>query len=115
MSGPKRNPRKSRQDDDGSPRQDPKRNQLLDALSALELARIREHLEAVDMPLGGVVYESGRPLAHVYFPIDCVVSLLYVLENGASAEIAVVGNEGVVGISLFMAGQTTPSRAMLRS
>ncbi len=67
------------------------------------------------MPLGHVLYESGRQLAHVYFPTDCIVSLLYVLENGASAEIAVVGNEGLVGISLFMGGQTTPSRALVQS
>ena len=93
----------------------PKQNHLLDALSAAELKRIRRHLEPVDMPLGDVVYESGRHLEHVYFPTDCIVSLLYVLENGASAEIAVVGNEGVVGVSLFMGGETTPSRAVVQS
>ena len=94
---------------------DPKQNRLLDALSATELKRLRRHLEPVDMPLGDVVYESGRHLEHVYFPTDCIVSLLYVLENGASAEIAVVGNEGVVGVSLFMGGETTPSRAVVQS
>ena len=93
----------------------PKQNGLLDALSAAELRRIRRHLEEVDMPLGDVVYESGRQLDYVYFPTDCIVSLLYVLENGASAEIAVVGNEGVVGISIFMGGETTPSRAVVQS
>ena len=93
----------------------PKKNLLLDALSATEFRRIRKHLEQVDMPLGKVVYESGRQLDHVYFPTDCIVSLLYVLENGASAEIAVVGNEGVVGVSLFMGGETTPSRAVVQS
>jgi CRP-like cAMP-binding protein len=67
------------------------------------------------MPLGDVVYESGRQIDHVYFPTDSIVSLLYVLENGASAEIAVVGNEGVVGVSLFMGGETTPSRAVVQS
>ena len=67
------------------------------------------------MKLGHVLYESGVALQHVYFPADCIVSLLYVMENGASAEIAVVGNEGMVGISLFMGGETTPSRAVVQS
>ena len=69
----------------------------------------------VEMPLGKVLYESGDTLRHVYFPIDCIVSLLYVLENGASAEISVVGNEGLIGIALFMGGETTPSRAIVQS
>jgi CRP-like cAMP-binding protein len=72
-------------------------------------------LEAVTMPLGEVLYESGDRLSHVYFPTTSIVSLLYVMEDGASAEIAVVGNEGLVGISLFMGGQTTPSRAVVQS
>jgi len=93
----------------------PKQNLLLAALSATELKRLRRHLEPVDMSLGEVVYESGLHQDFVYFPTDCIVSLLYVLENGASAEIAVVGNEGVVGISLFMGGETTPSRAVVQS
>jgi CRP-like cAMP-binding protein len=93
----------------------PKQNRLLAALSAVELKRIRRHLEPVDMPLGDVVYESGRQLDHVYFPTNSIVSLLYVLESGASAEIAVVGNEGVVGVSIFMGGETTPSRAVVQS
>jgi CRP-like cAMP-binding protein len=93
----------------------PEKNKLLEALSAAERERLRPDLEAVVMPLGEVVYESGRSLEHVYFPTDSIVSLLYVLENGASAEIAVVGNEGIVGISLFMGGESTPSRAVVQS
>ena len=93
----------------------PTENHLLAALSAAELKRLRPHLEPVPMPLGQVVYESGRLLDHVYFPTSSIVSLLYVLENGSSAEIAVVGNEGLVGISLFMGGETTPSRAVVQS
>ncbi len=91
------------------------RNDLLAALSSAELERMSAHLEAVDMPLGEVVYESGRNIDYVYFPTTCIVSLLYVLENGASAEIAVVGHEGLVGISIFMGGETTPSRAVVQS
>lgn len=90
-------------------------NQLLAALSKSELKRLRPHLEPVDMELGQVVYESGRKLKHVYFPLDCIVSLLYVLRDGASAEIALVGHEGVVGVSIFMGGETTPSRAVVQS
>ena len=93
----------------------PRQNGLLAALSAVELKRIRRQLELVDMPLGKILYEPGRLLEYVYFPVDCIISLLYVLENGASAEIAVVGNEGVLGISLFMGGETTPSRAIVQS
>jgi len=93
----------------------PKQNQLLGALSAADLKRIRPHLQLMDMPLGDVVYESGRHLGHVYFPTNCIVSLLYVMENGASAEIAVIGHEGLVGVSLFMGGETTPSRAVVQS
>jgi CRP-like cAMP-binding protein len=92
-----------------------RKNLLLAALSAVELKRLRVNLEPVEMPLGDVVYESGRHLDHVYFPTTCIVSLLYVLENGASAEIAVVGYEGVVGVSIFMGGETTPSRAVVQS
>ncbi len=90
-------------------------NQLLAALPASELAQWVPHLELVDMPLGKVLYESGRPLSHLYFPTTAIVSLLYVMENGASAEIAVVGLEGLVGVSLFMGGGTTPSRAVVQS
>jgi CRP-like cAMP-binding protein len=94
---------------------DPRRNQLLGALPPAELQRWLPMLEAVELPLGQVLYESGRTLSHVYFPTTAIVSLLYVMENGASAEIAVVGHEGVVGISLFMGGESTPSRAVVQS
>ena len=94
---------------------DPKTNHLLAALPDAEWQRLRPHLESVEMPLGQVLYESGSTLRHVYFPSTAIVSLLYVMENGASAEIAVVGNEGLVGVSLFMGGETTPSRAVVQS
>jgi CRP-like cAMP-binding protein len=90
-------------------------NRLLAALSVAERAPWMPQLEAVDMPLGKVLYESGSKLTHVYFPSTSIVSLLYVMENGASAEIAVVGNDGIVGVSLFMGGESTPSRAVVQS
>jgi len=90
-------------------------NHLRAALPAAEFARLSPHLEMVSMPLGETLYESGGRLQHVYFPTTSIVSLLYVLEDGASAEIAVVGNEGILGISLFMGGETTPSRAVVQS
>jgi CRP-like cAMP-binding protein len=90
-------------------------NDLLASLPPTEWARIGAELEAVDLPLGKVLYESGAPMSHVYFPTSAIVSLLYVMEDGASAEIAVVGREGVVGIALFMGGETTPSRAVVQS
>ena len=93
----------------------PRDNQVLNALPDDERARVFPHLELMEMPLGTVLYESGARLRHIYFPIDCIVSLLYVMKNGASAEIAVVGHEGAVGVSLFMGGQTTPSRAIVQS
>ncbi len=93
----------------------PKQNHLLEALSAAEFGRVRLHLDPVKANLGDVVYESGRHLDYVYFPATCIISLLYVLKNGSSAEIAVVGNDGVVGVSLFMGGETTPSRAVVQS
>jgi CRP-like cAMP-binding protein len=93
----------------------PRDNLLLATLSQVELERLSPRLELVDMALGHVLYESERPLDHLYFPIDSIVSLLYVLESGASAEIAVVGREGVVGVSIFMGGQTTPNRAVVQS
>lgn len=93
----------------------PLQNRLLAVLPEIEYERLRPQLEAVDMPLGKALYESGRTLSHVYFPTTSIVSLLYVMENGASAEIAVVGNEGVVGIALFMGGESTPSRAVVQS
>lgn len=94
---------------------DPRRNQLLAALPDAEWQRWQPQLEWVDMPLGQVLYESGRTLSHVYFPVTSIVSLLYVMEDGASAEIAVAGFEGIVGISLFMGGESTPSRAVVQS
>lgn len=90
-------------------------NYLLTALSAEVQNRLFGKLERVPLELGQVLYESGATLHHVYFPIDSIVSLLYVMESGASAEIAVVGNEGVVGVSLFMGGESTPSRAIVQS
>jgi CRP-like cAMP-binding protein len=98
----------------GIPRQ-PKQNHLLAALPTSEYERIAPHLELVPMPLGQVLYESGRKLGHVYFPTTSIVSLLYVMADGASAEIAVVGNDGIIGISLFMGGESTPSRAVVQS
>lgn len=93
----------------------PLQNHLLAALPAAEYERLSPHLELVQMPLGEALCESGGHLQHVYFPTTSIVSLLYVLEDGASAEIAVVGNEGILGISLFMGGETTPSRAVVQS
>jgi CRP-like cAMP-binding protein len=92
-----------------------KRNQLLASLPEAEWSRWSPLLERVEMPLGEVLYEPGVVLRDVYFPITSIVSLLYVMENGASAEIAVVGNEGIVGVSLFMGGESTPSRAVVQS
>ena len=90
-------------------------NYLLAALPEAEWQRWLPELESIGMPLGQVLYESGNTLSHVYFPTTSIVSLLYVMEDGASAEIAVVGNEGIVGISLFMGGGSTPSRAVVQS
>ncbi len=93
----------------------PKQNHLLDALPAADYARLLPDLELVPMPLGWSVYESGSHLNYLYFPTTSIVSLLYVMESGASGEIAVTGNEGLVGISLFMGGESTPSRAVVQS
>jgi CRP-like cAMP-binding protein len=90
-------------------------NHLLAVLPETEWVRMAPHLLLVDMPLGQVVYESGDRLAHVYFPTTSIVSLLYVMEDGTSAEIAIVGNEGLIGIALFMGGETTPNRAVVQS
>ncbi|MBA6115185.1 Crp/Fnr family transcriptional regulator [Pseudomonas putida] len=90
-------------------------NHLLAALSAQTLSRLEADLERVSLALGEAIYESGDTLRHVYFPTDAIVSLLYVMENGASAEISVVGNEGLVGIAVFMGGESTPSRAIVQS
>lgn len=94
---------------------EPRANQLIAALPPAEWLRWQPELEWMELPLGQVLYESGRTMSHVYFPTTAIVSLLYVMENGASAEIAVVGREGLVGISLFMGGETTPSRAVVQS
>jgi CRP-like cAMP-binding protein len=90
-------------------------NDLLEAFPDTEIARWHPQLELVDLPLGHVLYESGATVSHGYFPINSIVSLLHVLENGASAEIAVVGKEGMVGISLFMGGGSSPNRAVVQS
>jgi CRP-like cAMP-binding protein len=95
--------------------QTPLCNDLLAALSATTRARIFPHLHLVPMALGQVLYESGDTLKHVYFPTNSIISLLYVMENGSSAEISVVGKEGLIGIALFMGGETTPSRAIVQS
>ncbi len=93
----------------------PQQNHLLAALPAEVQARLFPSLELVELPLGKVLYESGDTLRHVYFPTDSIISLLYVMENGASAEISVVGNEGLIGVALFMGGESTPSRAIVQS
>jgi CRP-like cAMP-binding protein len=97
------------------PSNTPRQNQLLAELPEAEFARWLPQLEPVKLALGQVLYESGGKMSHVYFPTSTIVSLLYVMENGASAEIAVCGNEGIVGISLFMGGGSTPSRAVVQS
>jgi CRP-like cAMP-binding protein len=93
----------------------PKNNRLLAALHGEVQERLFPHLEKVHFELGQVIYESGDQLRHVYFPTDSIVSLLYVMENGASAEISIVGNEGLVGVAMFMGGESTPSRAIVQS
>jgi CRP-like cAMP-binding protein len=93
----------------------PQQNQLLAALSAEVQSRLLPKLELVEWPFGKVLYESGDTLRYVYFPIDSIVSLLYVMENGASAEVSVVGNEGFIGIALLMGGESTSSQAIVQS
>jgi CRP-like cAMP-binding protein len=93
----------------------PKQNHLLAALPEADYARLLPDLELIQMPLGWAVYESGGRMSYLYFPTTSIVSLLYVMENGASAEIAITGNEGLVGISSFMGGESTPSRAVVQS
>jgi len=93
----------------------PRQNHLLAALPAEDYARLLPDLELIAMPLGWAVYESGGHMGYLYFPTTSIVSLLYVMESGASAEIAITGNEGLVGISLFMGGESTPSRAVVQS
>lgn len=92
-----------------------KQNALLNLLPRDDLAHLLPHLEKVTLTLGQSLSESGRQMSHVYFPLDSIVSLLCVMENGASTEIAIVGYEGIVGVSLFMGGETTPSRAIVQS
>jgi len=94
---------------------DPRKNHLLAALPDAEWQRWLPQLEAVELPLGQVLYEPGNTLGHAYFPSTAVVALMYVMENGASAEIAVVGNEGIIGVALFMGGETMPNRAVVQS
>jgi len=93
----------------------PQQNALIAALPASECERLAENLELVSLTLGQVLYESGQTMSHAYFPIDCVVSLLYVMRNGESAEIAIVGNEGMIGLALFMGGESTMSRAIVQN
>jgi CRP-like cAMP-binding protein len=97
------------------PLHEPRQNHLLAALPAPDLLALQPELKLVPLPLGAVLYESDSRPVQAYFPTTSIVSLLYQLENGASAEIAVVGNEGVTGVSLFMGGETTPSRAVVQS
>ena len=93
----------------------PQQNALIAALSAAECERLANDLELVPLALGQVLYESGQTMSHAYFPIDCVVSLLYVMKNGESAEIAIVGNDGMIGVALFMGGDSTMSRAIVQN
>jgi len=93
----------------------PQQNHLLDALPAAEREQIDPHLQLVEMPLGKVVYEPGDLPRYAYFPTDCIVSLLHILEDGASTEVSVVGNDGLIGLALFMGGGTTPGRAVVQS
>lgn len=93
----------------------PRQNHLLAALPATDFERLQPHLKLIPLPLGEALYEPGIVLRYLYFPTNSIVSLLYVMADGASAEIAVVGNEGVIGVSLFMGGETTPSRAVVQS
>jgi CRP-like cAMP-binding protein len=93
----------------------PQQNHILDALPEAERERLFPHLRLVELPLGLVLYEAGDVLRHMYFPTDSIVSLLYVLQDGSSAEICVVGNDGVIGVALFMGGETTTSRAIVQS
>ena len=94
---------------------DRNQNHLLAAVPANDWTRLSAHLQPVDLALGQVLYESGGTMTDMYFPTTAIISLLYVMENGSSAEIAVVGNEGLVGVSLFMGGESTPSRAVVQS
>ncbi len=94
---------------------DARKNFLLDALSEADFERVKSKLESVSLKLGEVLYESGEKMDYVYFPTTAIISLLYIMENGATAEIGVVGNDGIIGVSLFMGGDTTTSRAIIQS
>jgi CRP-like cAMP-binding protein len=93
----------------------PQQNALLAALSAADCTRLAKHLELVPLALGQVLYESGQTMSHAYFPTDCIVSLLYVMRNGESAEIAIVGNDGMIGVPIFLGGESTRSRAIVQN
>jgi len=93
----------------------PEDNVLLKSLSDAVRRRLFPHLKLVELPVGAVLYESGTPMRHIYFPADSIVALLYALQSGASAEIALVGNDGAIGISMFMGGESTTSRAVVQS
>ena len=93
----------------------PQQNGLLAALSTADCTRLANDLELVPLKLGQILYESGQTMSHAYFPLDCIVSLLYVMKNGESAEIAIVGNEGMIGVPLFMGGESTQSRAIVQN
>ena len=95
--------------------QPPAANHLLGLLPEQDYERLLPHMESFPLPLGQAVYESGNRIRHVFFPTDGIISLLYVMRNGASAEIAIVGSEGVIGVALFMGGESTPSRAVVQS
>lgn len=97
------------------PEHNPRQNHLLAALPAAQFENLAGHLQLIKMPLGMSAYESGIVHEYVYFPTDCIVSLLYVMEDGASAEIAVIGMEGMVGVSVFMGGETMANRAVVQS
>ncbi len=93
----------------------PQQNHILEALPPAERDRLFPHLTLISLPLGSVLYEAGDTQRYIYFPVDAIISLLYVLKDGASAEIAVVGNEGAIGVALFMGGETTTNRAIVQS
>ena len=93
----------------------PRQNHLLAALSPEVQGRLFQHLELAELPLRSLMYEGGRPMRHVYFPTDSIISMQYVMENGASTAISVVGNEGLLGITLYMGGESTPTRSLVQS
>lgn len=97
------------------PQPHPRQNHLLAALSPEVQGRLFPHLELAELPLRALMYEGGRPMRHVYFPTDSIISMQYLMENGASTAISVVGNEGLLGITLYMGGESTPSRSLVQS